>query len=204
MDRLFQKLIVFPGLSSPFNNRHAPIYDLLRNEAKKRDTEIEISQRLLPLRNYSTLEEEQIFCRTVGLSFSCFIPLVAASEMREKRCWEKIVVWGMLLYWKIWTGFGRNIKPEVLALDTRILEPYNEFFRQLVPHEYLITEVDLPVTVGPGSEDKYVDVEFFCYLKSIYKKKGKNLHSFEYIHGCSHTVTIKNMNWQGYIKMIFS
>lgn len=81
---------------------------------------------------------------------------------------------------------------------------HSKFFRQLVPHEYLIAEVDLPVTVGLGSEDKYVDVEFSCYLKSICKKKGKNLHSFEYIHGYSHTVTMKDTNWQGYIKMIFS
>lgn len=222
MEKLYQKLIVFPGLSSPFNEKHKPIYDLLRNEARKREIEMEVMNypgqkditgqfngELSPdiakasaITKLQSLEEKQISYRTVGLSFGSFIPLAAALDVKAKRYWEKIVVWGMLPYWKIWTGFGKNIKHESLALDTRIIVPYSEFFRQLLPNEYLIAEVGLPVTVGLGSEDKYVDVEFFCYLKSICKTK--KLHSFEYIYGCSHTVTEKDKNWQEYIKMIFS
>lgn len=219
-----ERLVVFPGLSSPNFDKYIPTYDLLREECELRNIELTIilypgqvsedgnyEGKLSPdnainraIRILAEIEKTRCSYRTLGISFGCVVSLTAALRSPSSKYWERGIIWGPVANWKDWSVFGQGISDKSLGKGTKFIDSPIEFYRQLLPNEYLLTQVELPVTVGVGELDKYAEAEYLYYLQKLCNDQAKFQNNFAYIHGCSHNPNKDDPNYKDYINLIFS
>ena len=211
-------VIIFPGLSSPFHERYIPVYDLLRQGAQTRNISIEIltypGQSGFQNGKDVTINPRSIvnYCRdylndfeqkgesyhVIGLSFGSCVSLRVCSELANDSNCQSITIWGMVPHWKNWelfwdsstVGIGLGSK-----VDTEL------YYKELIPIEYLVNKVDIPLAMGVGAMDKFSDVNFVNYLKHIYQKD--NLRYCECINDCNHNVSANDIGHDEYSSFIF-
>lgn len=216
-------LIVFPGLSSPYNTKYIPVYDLLREKCKSHNIELEIIvypgqknkngifyDKLSPnlaidhcIKIISRYERNCISFSTLGISFGCNISLSASLKISENKYWKRIILWGPVAQWRMWRSFCYNNLYKDLGKDTTYGIPPSDFYNQIIPIEHLITATNKPITVGIGSLDQYSEKEYLLYLRRIAKGNPNKNNIFTYINNCSHNVSMSDPNYSEYISIIF-
>jgi len=218
-----KSLVVFPGLSSPYHERYTSVYDLLRDEGKKRAVNIHIVTypgQVDSEGNYSgelspqgavgqaktilqQMEKDNEEYRTLGISFGCFVSLAAAMKLSGKHFWKSMALWGLIPFWMNWESFASGKRNENIGKGTRFIDS-NTFYSQLMPNELMLTMIDVPFSIGVGSKDKYVLPEYLSYLRGVLEGNSKASFSLIYIEGCEHNVKSGQINSSRYLDWIFS
>lgn len=218
-----KRLLVFPGLSSPYYPKYAPVYDLLREEGARMGAEVtvvlypgqtsasgsstgQLSPALAAQRAAEALTEAERAgrpYRTLGISFGCYVSLRVAADAADRTNWQDAVIWGPVPHCMAWQSFGCGTRNENLGKGTTFIDSSAQFYRELVPVEHLLTQVDLPVAVGVGATDPYVPEAFLTYLRSLCEGAARTSHRFAYLPGCSHNVAASDPGHQAYLDLVF-
>jgi len=213
-------LVVFPGLASPHSPEYSSVYELLCRKALEKyefsDCHVVIYPGQIGMDGWHldgvlrfpeairagreklrSLAAGNISFRLLGLSFGCNVVLQILRELPAPFRLEKGVLWGPVPFWNAWRSFhipefGSRLK----GRDTHMAPPL-EFFGSLNPIEYLLSMIDIPVTIAAGSLDTYATPSYMEYLKTLSmeseepKKRKLTLsqfHDFRAIEGCKHNV----------------
>ena len=219
-----KNIIFVPGLTSPFHESHKAAYAPLNEEGMNRG----YSSRVvcLPGQTNQTGNIEGVLClqssvsklteiveeleetgekyRLVGFSYGCSVVLSTLSKLPLLTGVENVVLWGVVPLWLSWQVFilgeGRNS----MGKGTSVIQPEDDFFKQLKPIEYLLPLVNYPIKVAIGADDSYISASYVDYLRSITARCDKKNYSFSVVEGCNHTVRESECkNWQGYLSTIF-
>ncbi|MBI1826037.1 MAG: hypothetical protein HY287_02545 [Planctomycetes bacterium] len=224
MAKRIERLLVFPGLSSPYHEKYIPSYDLLRDRANSLGIACQIvlypgqqsqdGKRVGELTPNGAFEAAAAVLRsaeakaepfaTLGISFGCTVSLLAAIGMSETKYWIRAILWGPIPHSLMCRTFVEE-RDKLLGSGTTIAKTPDNSRLHLNPIEELLKQVRIPVTVGVGRDDRYVSPEYVLWLQQVSGKGIKPpFHTFVCVEGCDHNVVISNPNYRGYLDMVFA
>lgn len=215
------KLIIFPGAGDPEDECYRMVYDVIKNEALKRNfseviiakyprhhscstnSKLTISSTVEVMLNQvnsieKTNEEYIIICRSYGCSaFMSSLKLLNG----KTNFLRKVIMWGATSY-HTWHILGlRDIEKSIKRGKDKGVNIAKDFFKELYPIENSINEIDniiFPIYFCSGDKDSFYTIEFHNYLRSICK--NPNIHFPHLIENEEHE--IRNPK-QEYFDLIF-
>ncbi|MEX1014969.1 MAG: hypothetical protein WDZ80_07480 [Candidatus Paceibacterota bacterium] len=219
------KLLIIPGGSDPYlrNNEQSsegeltPAYDLVKKEALNRG----YSEVILPsypghhssgggeltvnssfeaisthIEKIEKLEEPYVvFCRSYG----CQVFMFAIKNMALKNV-KKATLWGPIPYYIYFQHLLVDFT-QIKSIDSEKGQSFSEsLFKSIYPIEISINEINInfPIQITSGSEDKHYQKEFHGFLSSI--NKNQNIQFPSPIPHLKHTVTEPS---ERYFNLIF-
>jgi hypothetical protein len=125
-------------------------------------------------------------------------------RLSELKGLERAVLWGVVPLWLSWEIFVKGEGGGNMGKGTSMLQPTEEYFRQLEPIEYWLSKINYPITIALGGEDAYITANYIEYLRSVTVKRGKENCNYTIVEGCIHTVKDNEecKNWKGYLSTI--
>lgn len=216
-------LVVFPGLSSPYHAKYRPVYDFLRQRAK--ECGVSMSVALYPgqqsergecvgeLDANGAFEAATTLIKnvaasgecfaTLGISFGSTVSLVAAQRLQGMELWKRAILWGPIPHHLMCRTFIKGRDPN-LGQGTRIADSPDNTFLHENPIECLLPSAWLPVDVGLGGADKYVQREYLVWLQKLCESLPKPpIRKFVYLEGCGHNVSADDPNHGAYSDFVF-
>ena len=211
-------VICFPGLSSPYSQNHKDAYALVKNTAHERG--IDFKQICYPGQlNESGESEGQFssynaidFCvdyienqkitayKSVmffGISTGCQVSIGVYEKLQSPNI-KELKIWGPIPHWLNWDFFIRDPHE---GTDTEMIDK-KEHYNQLVPIEVSLRRLEIEVSVGIGSKDKWLSRSFLDYLGD--RNKNKSNIKYNFIDKCDHNVNMGNSHgYKQYLEFVF-
>jgi hypothetical protein len=225
------KLVYFPGASSPYHEKYLATTNMLKSECGKRGVELvvvnypgQIDEKkettgqlcltssvahALPI--IEELESQHVRYRSIGISYGCHVTLATSIKASSVGGWERAIVWGPNPHWVMWKYWGQEEPPANIGSGTRTIKPHELFFQRLIPVEYLLNTTPLQCTVGVGSKDTYLSGQKYVdYLEALYlhHMEGPALgsgprHKFSFVEGCQHNVKPEDAGLPAFLDLVF-
>lgn len=214
-------VLFVPGLSSPYDERYAPTYTALLEEAKERGygyskivhmpgqldsagnrvgvLSLSTARKRLDQEIRAISDDGSTTLRIVAFSFGCTVALASLNGDDGIRVRESILI-GPIPFWFSWQVFKRGAGRERLGKSTEMVDD-QIFFDELVPVESLLAGARSSLVIGAGTNDQYCAPSYLGYLERLSKEmmlRGVRVAS---IPGCSHTPEPNKEGWSDFVEI---
>ena len=213
-------LILFPGLTGPYNEKYRPAYESLRAESKRfgydecliiaypgqadstgqRRGQLSLTSATEYVKQVLQSQPIETRFRFVGISFGCHVAVETAADSEIGRRCEKIVLWGPVPLPVSWAIFMHGEGREAVGRDTNIIDNQH-YFADLVPLEHSLARGNVDTLACVGDQDAYVVPTFLDYLSQLCKRAHRQLAT-QVIVGCEHTVFPSQLGYADYINCL--
>lgn len=214
------KLIIFPGLSSPFHEDYRGIYKGICEALNYKGVETELLlypgqinssgisngrfsinkaiNEIVPIINESL--EDNIIINFLGISSGCHILSGVLDDLNISKHINKAVLWAPIPHWYNWFCFGKDRNEFNLGKGTLFIDSFLEYYKELVPLEFSLGRKSVKLLIGLGSKDKHVHSSYLTYLEEIHRDKP-NI-SYHFIHECSHNPSNLDDGFSNFINLL--
>ena len=213
-------LVLFPGLTGPYNEKYRVAFESLRakskqfgyeecliivhpgqaDSTKQRQGQLSLTSATEHAKQVLQNQQAEMSFRFVGLSFGCHVAVETATDPAIGRRCEKIVLWGPVPLPVSWTIFIHGEGRESVGRDTNIIDDQH-YFADLVPLEHSLARGNVDTLACVGDQDAYVVPAFLDYLSQICKRAHRQLAT-QVVVGCEHTVFPSQLGYADYINCL--
>lgn len=216
------KLIIFPGAGDPKDECYDIVYNVIKNEALKRNfsevliakypghysfntnSKLSISSTIkIMLKQINSIEETNedyiVMCRSFGCT--AFLDTLKILNGKTKFL-RKVILWGATSFHTMYILGFRDIEKTIKKGKSKGVKITKDFFKEFYPIENSINEigdVNFPIYFCSGENDSFYPIEFHKYLRSICK--NPNIHFPNLIKNEEHEITNHNNE---YFNLIFN
>lgn len=214
-------VLFVPGLSSPYDERYAPTYTALLEEAKKQDyghykivlmpgqlgsagnqagtLSLSTAREKLEQEVRAISGDDFPALRIVAFSFGCTVALSLLGSDDGTRVRESILI-GPIPLWVSWQAFRQGIGRKYLGESTHMMDD-KAFFDDLVPVESLFAEAHSSLVIAAGTNDEYCAPSYLGYLERFSNEKKLPGARFVPIPGCGHTPKPDKPGWSEFVEI---